>query len=255
MASVSIDRVPENPPMSSFRPVIAALMRTAACVGVTLTLAGCYASTQEAKLAPPADYRDRHPITLQQGERTVELFISRNRGGLSPDQRADALAFARSWQREASGGIIVDVPSDPTLKRSVGDSLREIHSIFAQSGVPRSGVRVTQYAKRDQELPAIRLRYPKLTAQAGPCGLWPEDTGPSFGRTYTENRQFYNMGCAHQRNLAAMVENPADLIQPRAEAPAYTARRSVALDKYRKGESPAGTYERYEQGKISDLGK
>jgi pilus assembly protein CpaD len=241
--------------MSSFSPAIAALMRTAACVGVALTLAGCHSATHEAKLAPPADYRDRHPITLQQGEKTVELFISRNRGGLSADQRADTLAFARSWQREASGGVIVDVPSDPTLKRSVGDSLREIHSIFAQSGVPRSGVRVTQYHKREQELPTIRLRYPKLTAQAGPCGLWPEDTGPSFGRTYTENREMYNLGCAHQRNLAAMVESPADLIQPRAEAPAYSARRSVALDKYRRGENPAGVYERYQEGKISDIGK
>jgi len=241
--------------MSAPRPAIATLMRTAACLGVALTLAGCYSSTREAALAPPADYRDRHPITLQQGEKTVELFISRNRGGLSPDQRADTLAFARSWQREASGGVIVDVPSDPTLKRSVSDALREIHSIFGQSGLPRGGVRVTQYHKRDAELPAIRLRYPKLTAQAGPCGLWPEDTGPSFGRTYTENREMYNLGCAHQRNLAAMVENPADLIQPRAEAPAYSARRSVAIDKYRKGENPAGKYDRYSEGKISDIGK
>jgi len=241
--------------MNSPRLAIAALMRTAACLGVALTLAGCYSSTRQAEVAPPVDYRDRHPITLQQGEKTVELFISRNRGGLSPDQRADTLAFARSWQREASGGVIIDVPSDPTLKHSVHDSLRQIHSIFAQSGMPRNGVRVAQYHKRDQELPAIRLRYPKLTAQAGPCGLWPEDTGPSFGRTYTENREMYNLGCANQRNLAAMVENPSDLIQPRAEAPAYTARRSVALDKYRKGENPAGIYDRYQQGKISDLGK
>jgi pilus assembly protein CpaD len=52
-----------------------------------------------------------------------------------------------------------------------------------------------------------------------------------------------------------MVDNPADLVQPRGEAPAYTGRRSVAIDKYRKGESPAGAYEGYDKGKISDLGK
>ena len=75
------------------------------------------------------------------------------------------------------------------------------------------------------------------------------------GKAYTDNREYYNLGCATQRNLAAMVDNPADLIQPRGEGPAYSARRSVALDKYRKGENPAGIYDRYEQGKISDLGK
>ena len=46
-----------------------------------------------------------------------------------------------------------------------------------------------------------------------------------------------------------------DLVQPRADAPIYTARRSVVLDKYRKGENPSGTYVGYEQGKISEVGK
>ncbi len=155
--------------MRALSSPIAARMRIAAvAAGVALTLSGCN-TAREARLAPPADYRDRHPIALKQGDHTVELFIGRNRGGLTPPQRADVLAFARSWRREATGGIIIDVPSDPTLKQSANDSLREIHSIFAQSGVPRNGVRVVSYPKRDLELPAIRLNYPKLVAAAGPC--------------------------------------------------------------------------------------
>jgi pilus assembly protein CpaD len=46
-----------------------------------------------------------------------------------------------------------------------------------------------------------------------------------------------------------------DLVQPRGEAPAYAARRSVAIDKYRQGQDPSGTYTGYDKGKISDLGK
>jgi pilus assembly protein CpaD len=52
-----------------------------------------------------------------------------------------------------------------------------------------------------------------------------------------------------------MVDNPSDLVQPRGEAPAYAPRRSVVLDKWRKGENPSGAYTGYEAGKISDLGK
>jgi pilus assembly protein CpaD len=52
-----------------------------------------------------------------------------------------------------------------------------------------------------------------------------------------------------------MIANPADLVQPRGETPAYSGRRSVMVDKYRKGENPSGTYNGYESGKISDLGK
>ena len=52
---------------------------------------------------------------------------------------------------------------------------------------------------------------------------------------YNENRPYFNLGCASQRNLAAMIDNPADLEQPRSETPAYNARRDMAFERYRKG--------------------
>jgi len=52
-----------------------------------------------------------------------------------------------------------------------------------------------------------------------------------------------------------MVDNPADLVQPRGETPAYSPRRSVAIDHYRKGESPSGIYLDYDKNKISGIGK
>ncbi len=65
----------------------------------------------------------------------------------------------------------------------------------------------------------------------------------------------WNHGCATQRNLAAMVDNPADLVQPRGETPAYTMRRTTVMEKYRAGSPPATQYPDADAGKISDLGK
>jgi len=63
-------------------------------------------------------------------------------------------------------------------------------------------------------------------------------------------------GAREQRNLAAMVDNPADLVQPRGESPSYSARRSTVIDKYRKGQDPSGQYNgHYDTGKISEIGK
>jgi pilus assembly protein CpaD len=135
------------------------------------------------------------------------------------------------------------------------DALREIHSIFAATGIPQNGVRVTRYAPAPGSLASIRLNYSRMTAQAGPCGLWPTDIGPAQDSDYQENHSYWNLGCSSQRNLAAMVDNPADLIQPRGETPAYTNKRSVQIDKYRKGENPSTAYDGYDKGKISDLGK
>jgi pilus assembly protein CpaD len=135
--------------------------------------------------------------------------------------------------------------------------MREVQSIFAASGVPRNAVYVRRHKTPGSTLASIMINYTKLVATAGPCGLWPHDLGPSYDHSpvYIENRSYWNLGCASQRNLAAMVDNPADLVQPRGEGPTYSARRSVALDKYRKGESPSGKYDGYDTGKISDLAK
>jgi pilus assembly protein CpaD len=105
-------------------------------------------------------------------------------------------------------------------------------------------------------MPAIRLSYSRISAVAGPFGVWPEDLGPSIkNKSYYENKSYYNFGCAYQRNMAAMVDNPSDLVQPRPETPAYTLRRSEAFEKYRKGTTTTTAYPEAEKAKLSDTGK
>ena len=229
--------------------------RLLAAAALTVLLGGCY-QTQVAKTENyPVDYRTRHPITLKEGQHSVEVFLGRNRGGLTPSQRADVLAFAQAWRREATSGIIIDVPHGGPTDRAAADSLREIYSILAASGVPRRALYVRRYHPSGTSLASIKINYSKLTAHAGPCGLWPHDLGPDFDTNYNQNRPYWNLGCATQRNLAAMIDDPADLVQPRGESPAFAARRSVAIDKYRQGLNPSGTYTGYDKSKISDLGK
>lgn len=247
-----------HPRSTAGRSRVPALLRVVALGGVAVTLAGCY--TREARAPYPIDYRQRHPITLANGNHTVEVFLGQNRGGLSPAQRADVLAFAQAWQREATSGILVEVPKGGRTDRAAHDSLREIHSILAASAVPGNGVRVSSYRAPRDSLAAIRLNYSRLTAKAGPCGRWPDDLGPSDTPERIQNYPYWNLGCASQRNLAAMVDNPADLVQPRGETPAMASRRAIMMDKYRKGEAFSATYPNdagsgYGNGKLSDLGK
>ena len=51
------------------------------------------------------------------------------------------------------------------------------------------------------------------------------------------------------------IDNPADLVQPRSETPAYTIRRSEAFEKYRKGNTTTTVYPEAERAKLSDTGK
>src|SRR5690349_5303818 len=214
-------------------------LRIIAVTGLALVLTGCYQPKQTAGDIP-FDYRKRHPITLKEGEKTVEIFVGTNRGGLTEGQGADVLSFARLWKRESTGGVVIDVPAGTANEMSANGAMREIRSILSAAGVPPHVVSVRPYTVAPDKLASIRLNYSKIVAQAGPCGLWPGDLGPVAEPAYQENRPYWNLGCSTQRNLAAMVANPADLVQPRGEEPISTQRRSVVLDKYRKGE-PTGT--------------
>ncbi len=234
----------------------AVVLRAAIVVGYGLLVCGCNTDQQIAGVPDvPPDYRMRHPITITEAERTLQVFIGANRSALTAVQRAEVLAFAQTWKSEATGGVVIDLPTGTGNEHASADALREIQSILAATGVPPNSMLVRTYQAGARTLATVRITYPKITAQAGPCGVWPQDVGPSFNREYFENQQYWNFGCANQRNLAAMVENPADLVQPRQETPAYTMRRTIVVDKYRQGQSTATQYPNNNAGKISDLGQ
>jgi pilus assembly protein CpaD len=230
-------------------------VRALAVVGLAAMLTGCFAK-QETTGSVSNDYRQRHPIVIKESDRTIELFIGTGRGGLTPSQRADVAGFAQGWRREATGGVAIDLPAGTSNERAAAESLHEVRAMLIAAGVPARGIVVRPYRPTDMRAFAtLRLNYPRIAADAGPCGLWPNDLGPSLDRNYTENRSYSNLGCAAQRNLAAMVDNPADLVQPRSETPAYAIRRNTVLDKYGKGESPATKHTDADKGKLSDVGR
>ena len=230
-----------------------------ALLGLSATLGACtWQSTEIVTTASVSDdYRHRHPIAVTESDHSIVVFVGRGRGGLSGPQRADVMGLAQAWMREGTGAIIADVPIETANARAAASSYQEIRSVLMGGGVPSRAITRRHYHPDDiRTLPTIRLSYPKIKAVAGPCGLWPQDLGPNIDNVaYNENRSYHNFGCATQRNLAAMIDNPADLEQPRPESAAYTSRRNIAFDKYRKGTSTATTYPEADQAKLSDTGK
>src|SRR6267378_2712128 len=228
-----------------------------ALVGLAVVLGACTHTDEVVTASVPNDYRQRHPIAIQEADRSVVIFVGHARGGLSASQRADVIGLAQIWLREGTGAINADVPVDTPNARAAADSFREIQALLAAAGVPPRGIVARRYHPEDpRQMATIRLNYPKISAVAGPCGLWPEDLGTSIkNKSYFENKQYYNFGCAYQRNMAAMIDNPSDLVQPRSETPAYTTRRTEAFEKYRKGNPTTTTYPEADRAKLSDTGK
>ena len=230
-----------------------------ALFGLSVALGACteIAETVTSTARVPDDYRLRHPIAVQEADRSVVVFVGHARGGLSASQRADVAGLARNWVGEGTGAIIVDLPANTSNARAAESAAHEAKSLLEAAGVPSNAIKLRHYTPYDSRtLATVRLTYPRMTAVAGPCGVWPEDLGPSIkDPTYFENKPYYNFGCAYQRNMAAMVANPSDLVQPRPETPSYTARRTEGFDKYRKGTTTATDYPEADKAKLSDVGK
>ena len=232
-----------------------------AMLGLSVILGACTETTGSVATAPaahvPEDYRLRHPIAIQEANRSIVLLVGHARGGLSPTQRADIAGLAQTWVSEGTGAIVADVPIDTPNARAAESAFREARAVLEAGGVPPDGIKLHHYTPDNpRTLATVRFTYPRMAAVTGPCGTWPEDIGPSIkDRGYFENKSYYNFGCAYQRNMAAMVANPSDLVQPRPETPAYTIRRTEGFEKYRKGTTTATDYPEGEKAKLSDAGK
>jgi len=230
-----------------------------ALLGLPALLGACnwQSGTDVVTASVPDDYRQRHPIAVTEADQSIVVFVGRGRGGLSAPQRTDVMGLGQTWTREGTGAILAEVPVDTPNARAAASSYQEIRNVLLASGVPSRAITLRHYRPDDpRTLPTIRLSYPKIAAVAGPCGLWPQDLGPNIDNAgYNENRSYHNFGCASQRNLAAMIDNPADLERPRPESVAYTARRDIAFERYRKGTSTATTYPESDKAKLSDTGK
>ena len=124
--------------------------------GFAAALAGCQTTTAEIDTTGgiPNDYRARHPITVSEGNKSLVLLVGAGRGGLSPMQRAEVLAFAQNWKRDATGGVTIDRPVGAPNEHAATDTLKETLSILEQAGVPHDGIGIRPYNPVDPQFPA-----------------------------------------------------------------------------------------------------
>src|SRR5215510_9596981 len=168
-------------PIIVTRPRRAHVFRLALLATCALTLGGCYTTPSEITGSVATDPRQRHPIVIKEGPQTVDLFIGDKRGTLTGSQRAEVLSFANEWRREATGGTLIDGPAGNGNTAPAANAAREVRAILAAAGVPANAVQ--QRASRPQspaKLQTLRLHYPRVMADVGPCGMWPHDLGPTY---------------------------------------------------------------------------
>lgn len=216
------------------------LSQTALVVFGCLIAAGCQNQSQTpSQLLASHDYRLMHPIVITEEPETLDLPVGRNTRDLHGPVESTIAAFGQQSRQKGDGSVEILVPSGGANEAAVHSVTPKIRQALQRGGVSRNRISTRTYAVGDPSADApIRLSYSRMQATAGECGAWPKNLGGGFGA----NINYENFGCASQANLAAMVDNPSDLITPRASTPSDQGRRAVVIENYRKGEVTAGDF-------------
>lgn len=189
----------------------------------------------------PDDYRQRHPIVLTNSTQTLDVFAGGPGGAFDHRQMRNIQAFAHDYQSAGQGAMQVLVPRGAGLGSSHAQAtLNSLRNALVQFGV-HGYINSGSYTVADATLAApLRLSFVRLKAKVTTnCGDWPADmVGGSTTQSW-ENRPYYNLGCATQQNLAEQVDDPRDLVEPRAEDPSDVQMRTRAIGAIRKGNDPS----------------
>jgi pilus assembly protein CpaD len=184
----------------------------------------------------PDDYRQRHPISLTRANETLEVFTGRNGGKLDRRQTEDVRGFARGYMETGEGPLIAYLPAGAN-GHEVNQGLAAIRSALAGGGAA-GRLHIAHYHPEQHGVAPIRLAYAKLKAGTDTvCNYADGDAIPTRFRDTNANLQPFAFGCAYQKNLAAQVADPRDLVRPRVEGPIDVERRTTGIERIRENEA------------------
>lgn len=205
-----------------------------------LTVAGCKGGPEAPQVAgwSAIDPTQRHPILVSQKPSNLSLKVARGSSGMSPHQKAQVIEFAARYRAGDSGNskLVIAAPSGSPNEVAAMQAVAEIRHLMREAGFGDGSITVEAYHEDRDPQPPIRISYLRFIAEGPDCGKWTTNLADE-----TKNLPYPNFGCATQRNFAAQVANPADLLGPRSMTPAPGERRDVVWGKYIKGESTIST--------------
>jgi pilus assembly protein CpaD len=169
-----------------------------------------------------------------------DILLAQHDWGLSEAQ-ADALRdVADRWRKSGDGPVTIEAPAS----REGSATAYAARDALTAFGVPREAIDVV--GTRAPPTAPVRVAYMGLKAHVRECGRnWPDLTHSG------SNQPNSNFGCAVNSNLAAMIDNPADILGPQPEDPIDATRRQTVIDKYRRGEKTSSESDDKADGAVS----
>jgi len=161
-----------------------------------------------------------------------------------PEDAARLDEFVARYFERANGSLSISAPAGSDASAAIGYFAERLASL----GVERSRIMVGTHEAANGDT-RVEISYVGYVAHTDPCGDWSKDLANTAA-----NQSSPNFGCAVQHNIAAMVSDPRDLVQPRPMTDSDATRRNTALGNYEKGKVTAAEKTPDQSGRVSGVG-
>lgn len=231
-----------------------ALTRAAAAAASLIALSaagGCSTLPSERSELPTGpSAADRHTISVAETGERLDVPVGADDMTLSHAARNDLVDFARSYARWGHGSLVMSMPSGGGNSDAAARLAQQARIVLADSGVPYLAISGTMYDASGRGDAPILLNFIRFEAQGPECEpLWSQDLARPEGGTGA----YESFGCATVSNLAALLEDPHDYLEPRGEEARDAARRAFVLGRYREGQQTHATRTTDERVSISGV--
>jgi len=165
----------------------------------------------------------------------LELYARQDGLSLSARDRDAVAGFLQNYGQHGDGPLYINSPSNAVSSAGISQTNRLIRQDLSNLGLGGAQVQSGQYQSAPGAPAPVVVSYRRLKAM-------PQDCRYMDSLTITSNNQPHNsFGCFQSSNLAAMVSDPRQFLEPYAMGAPNSTRRMTVYDKYIKGENPAST--------------
>ena len=195
------------------------------------------------------DPSERHPIRVSQKDRHTDFVVRRGDYGLDQADKARLRKIVRHYKTDGVGKIFVRAPAGAPNEVAVRRALGDFRKVMKAEKIPVKAVEFNTFVPNGDPEAPITVSYKRYVAKGPECGIWTENLAHP-----RKNLPYPNFGCAQQRNLAAMVARPKDLVIPRDMDQRAGERRDVLWQAFVAGASTESEESSNQNASISDAG-
>lgn len=206
-------------------------VKTALFATTSALFLGLGACSTSMPVDPPMNLKNR--IQIAETVERLELYARPDGLSLSARDEMAVANFLKAYAAQGDGPLFVNVPALKRPSAGIAQTQDLIKGMMASTGLGYLPVETGQYNTPMGASAPVVVSYKVLKTVVPDCRWLGNLTSTGNNQTYA------GFGCSTSANMAAMISDPRQFIEPYPMISPDMERRSVVYDRYIEGQDPS----------------